>query len=182
MKISKNADGSKAVEIAPTDSGDTVLHLQGDTAMTADNRETGYRSPVADIRQTGEVDFYSRPSVGGVDVALSTDSDESLETVSRTIMDNSTTVIPICPVQRVVNVLYFARNSGTSEAGNIRITQGATGFTVTVQQDAEPGYFSDLEFSASENNGSLLLSVIGSGAGLVTDFEYRVNATNTLYL
>ena len=182
MKISKHADGSKAVEISPTDSGDTVLHLQGETSITSDNRVTGYRANVATVRQSGEMDFFIRPSVGGIDVALTGDMGIDTDTKQVTVMDNITSTIPITTVQRVVNVLYHIENSGAKESGSITITQTATGFDVATVQNAEDGYFSDIEFSASENNGSLLLGVIGSGAGLITEFYYRVNSINTLYL
>ena len=56
------------------------------------------------------------------------------------------------------------------------------GLVATTEQNAETGYFSDIEFTASESNGSLLLNVVGSGAGLITDFKYRVNQVNSLYL
>jgi len=182
MKISKNKDGSKAVEIGPTDSGDTVLHLQGDASITSDNRVTGYRSNVATIAQTGGVEFFQRPSVGGIDVALTGDMGIDTDTKQITIMDNLTSVIPVTTVQRMVNVLYQIENAGSHESGNITITQNANGFDVSVVQNAESGYFSDIEFTASESNGSLMLNVVGSGAGLITNFYYRVNSINTLYL
>lgn len=182
MKISKHKDGSKAVEISPTDSGDTVMHLQGETAITADNRNTGYRSNVATIGQSGGMDFFQRPSVGGIDVALTGDMGIDTDTKQVTIMDNITSVIPLTTVQRVVNVIYQIENSGAHESGNITITQTSNSYEVSVVQNAEAGYFSDIEFTASESNGSLLLNVVGSGAGLITDFYYRVNSINTLYL
>lgn len=182
MKISKNKDGSKAIEISPTESGDTVMHLQGDTSITSDNRATGYRSNVATVGQSGGVDFFQRPSVGGIDVALTGDMGIDTDTKQVTIIDNLTSVIPITTVQRVVNVIYQIENSGSQESGNITITQAANGYNVSVVQSAEVGYFSDIEFTASELNGSLLLNVIGSGSGLITNFYYRVNSINTLYL
>ena len=104
------------------------------------------------------------------------------DTKQVTIMDNVTSVIPVTTVQRMVNVLYQIENSGSHESGNITITQKANGFDVSVVKNAEIGYFSDIEFTASESNGSLMLNVVGSGAGLITDFYYRVNSINTLYL
>lgn len=182
MKISRNPDGSKALEIGVTESNDSKLAFHGDTAITSTHKSTGAVSDVASITETGEMDFTRRPSVGGVDVALATDGEGSLETIERTIVDNATTVISLCPVQEMVNVLYSIQNQGAREHGTITITKSATGFSLSSEQNAEEGYFSDIEFSASESNGSLLLNVIGSGAGLITDFKYRVNSVNTLYL
>ncbi|AUR89486.1 hypothetical protein NVP1123O_57 [Vibrio phage 1.123.O._10N.286.48.F3] len=182
MKISRHADGSKALEISVTETDDSVLSLQGDTAVTAKHRTSGEVSSVATITQAGSVDFVDRPSVGGVNVALATDGEGSLETQERTVLDNSTTVIALCPVQELVTVLYAIRNDGAREHGEITITKSSSGFSVSASQHAETGYFSDIEFSATENNGSLLLNVVGSGAGLITDFKYRVNSVNTLYL
>ena len=182
MKISRNPDGSNALEIGVTESNDSKLAFHGDTAITSTHKATGAVSDVASITETGEMDFTRRPSVGGIDVALATDGEGSLETIERTIVDNATTVISLCPVQEMVNVLYSIQNQGAREHGTITITKSATGFSLSSEQNAEEGYFSDIEFSASESNGSLLLNVIGSGAGLITDFKYRVNSVNTLYL
>ena len=182
MKISRHSDGSKATEISVNESDNTLMQLHGDTAIKAVHGTSGQVSDVANITQTGELDFVARPSVGGVDVALATDGESSLETIERTIVDNATTVISLCPVQEMVNVLYSIQNQGAREHGTITITKSATGFSLSSEQNAEEGYFSDIEFSASESNGSLLLNVIGSGAGLITDFKYRVNSVNTLYL
>ena len=182
MKISRNPDGSNALEIGVTESNDSKLTFHGDTAITSTHKATGAVSDVASITQTGEMDFTRRPSVGGIDVALATDGEGSLETIERTIVDNATTVISLCPVQEMVNVLYSIQNQGAREHGTITITKSATGFSLSSEKNAEEGYFSDIEFSASESNGSLLLNVIGSGAGLITDFKYRVNSVNTLYL
>lgn len=182
MKISRHADGSKATEIGVDENGNTVMNLQGDTPIKAIHRDTGSISDVANITHTGEMDFTRRPSVGGVDVALATDGEGSLETEYRTIVDNSTTVITLCPVQHSVTVLYRVQNAGTNESGTITIIKTANGFDASTEQRAEDGYFSDIEFTASESNGSLLLNVVGSGAGLITDFYYRVNSINTLYL
>lgn len=182
MKISRHPDGSKATEISVDESENTLMQLHGDTAIKAVHSTSGQVSDVANITQTGEFDFVARPSVGGVDVALATDGESSLETIERTIVDNATTVISLCPVQEMVNVLYSIQNQGAREHGTITITKSATGFSLSSEQNAEEGYFSDIEFSASESNGSLLLNVIGSGAGLITDFKYRVNSVNTLYL
>lgn len=182
MKISRHQDGSKATEISVNESENTLMQLHGDTAIKAVHGTSGQVSDVANITQTGEFDFVARPSVGGVDVALSTDGEGSLETIERTVVDNATTVISLCPVQEMVNVLYSIQNQGAREHGTITITKSATGFSLSSEKNAEEGYFSDIEFSASESNGSLLLNVIGSGAGLITDFKYRVNSVNTLYL
>ena len=182
MKISRHSDGSKATEIGVSESDDSFMSLHGDTAITTKHRDTGHESPVATIAQTGGMDFSQRPSVGGVDVALATDGSGDLETILRTVVDNATTVIAICPVQEMVTVLYAIQNQGAKEHGEITITKTASGFSASSLKNAEPGYFSDIEFSASESNGSLLLNVIGSGAGLITDFKYRVNQVNTLYL
>lgn len=182
MKISRHSDGSKATEISVDESDNTLVQLHGDTSIKVVHGTSGQVSDVANITQTGELDFVARPSVGGVNVALSTDGEGSLETIERTIVDNATTVISLCPVQEMVNVLYSIQNPGVREHGTITITKSATGFSLSSEQNAEEGYFSDIEFSASESNGSLLLNVIGSGAGLITDFKYRVNSVNTLYL
>lgn len=182
MKISRHSDGSKATEISVDESENTLMQLHGDTAIKAVHGTSGQVSDVASITQTGEFDFVARPSVGGVDVALATDGEGSLDTIELTIVDNATTLIALCPVQEMVNVLYAVRNDGAREHGNITITKTSSGYAVSVEQHANVGYFSDIEFSASENNGSLLLNVIGNGTGLITDFKYRVNTVNTLYL
>ena len=182
MKISRHKDQSKATEIGVDENDNTLMQLHGDTAIKAVHGTSGQVSDVANITQTGEFDFVARPSVGGVDVALATDGESSLETIERTIVDNATTVISLCPVQEMVSVLYSIQNQGAREHGTITITKSAMGFSLSSEQNAEEGYFSDIEFSASESNGSLLLNVIGSGAGLITDFKYRVNSVNTLYL
>jgi hypothetical protein len=182
MKIGRNQDGSKAIEISVTETNDSILHLQGDTSLTTEHSTTGEVSTIGTIAQTGGIDFNERPSVGGVDVALATDGEGSLETQERTVVDNATTVIALCPVQELVTVLYALRNDGAREHGIVTITKTSTGYAVSTEQHAEVGYFGDIEFSASENNGSLLLNVIGNGTGLITDFKYRVNTVNTLYL
>lgn len=182
MKISRHLDGSKATELSVDESDNTLLQLHGDTAIKAVHGTSGQISDVANVTQTGEFDFVARPSVGGVDVALSTDGEGSLETQYRTIVDNTTTVIALCPVQYLVEVLYKVQNSGANETGTITIIKTANGFNASTEQRAEDGYFSDVEFTASESNGSLLLNVVGSGSGLITDFYYRVNSVNTLYL
>jgi hypothetical protein len=182
MKISRHQDGSKSLEIGTTEADDSIISLQGDTSITSKHRDSGEVSSVATITQSGSFDFVGRPSVGGVDVALATDGESSLETVERTIVDNAATVIALCPVQEMVTVLYALRNDGAREHGEITITKSSSGFATSSSKNAEAGYFGEIEFSASESNGSLLLNVIGSGAGLITDFKYRVNAVNTLYL
>ncbi len=182
MKISSYPDLRKSIDIETTETDDSLISLQGDTVLRAKNRLTGEQSTIATLTQSGEMDFSARPSVGGVDVALATDGEGSLETQERTIVDNATTIIALCPVQEVVTVIYSLANTGANEKGFITITKGATSFGVNVEQHASDGYFADIEFNVSENNGSLLLSVIGSGAGLITDFKYRVNSVNTLYL
>ena len=158
------------------------MQLHGDTSIKAVHGTSGQVSDVANITQSGEFDFVARPSVGGVDVALATDGESSLETQLRTVVDNATTVIALCPVQEMVTVLYAIQNQGAREHGSITITKTASGFSATTEQNAETGYFSDIEFTAGESNGSLLLNVVGSGAGLITDFKYRVNQVNSLYL
>ena len=182
MKISRHSDGSKALEVGVTETDDSKLSLHGNTAITSTHKTTGSVSDVANITETGEMDFTRRPSVGGVDVALATDGEGSLETIERTLVDNTTTVVSLCPVQEMVSVLYSIQNQGAREHGLITITKSVSGFSVSAEQNAEVGYFSDIEFTASESNGSLLLNVVGSGAGLITDFKYRVNQVNTLYL
>ena len=182
MKISRHQDGSKAIEISVTETDDSTVTLQGDTSVKARHRTSGELSSVATITQTGGVDFVDRPSVGGVDVALATDGEGSLETQERTVVDNTTTVIALCPVQEVVTVLYALQNTGARETGTITIAKSNSGFSVSTEKRADTGYFGDIEFSAAESNGSLLLNVVGSGSGLITDFKYRVNAINTLYL
>ena len=182
MKISRHADGSKATELSIDEQDNTLFSLHGDTAIKSVHGTSGQVSDVATVTQSGEFDFVARPSVGGVDVALATDGEGSLETQYRTIVDNATTVITLCPVQHSVTVLYRVQNQGANESGTITIIKTANGFDASAEQRAESGYFSDLEFSASESNGSLLLNVVGSGAGLITDFYYRVNQVNSLYL
>lgn len=182
MKISNNKELLKPVELVNTDDGGTSLKLQGDATITVEHKTTDEVSTVAVVRESGEMDFIARPSVGGVDVALATDGDSSLDSEERTIVDNASSVIALCPVQEMVSVLYALRNDSVREHGTITISKSSTGFTVVTDRNAEDGYYGDIEFSASENNGSLLLNVVGSGAGLITDFKYRVNAVNTLYL
>lgn len=182
MKISRRSDGSKATELSVDESDNTLMQLHGNTAIKAVHGNSGQVSDVANITQTGEFDFVARPSVGGVDVALATDGEGNLETQYRTIVDNTTTVITLCPVQYFVSVLYRMQNQGANESGTVTIIKTANGFEASAEQRAEDGYFSDLEFAASESNGSLLLNVIGSGSGLITDFYYRVNQVNSLYL
>ncbi len=182
MKFSRNSDQSRATEIGIDENDNTIIDLHGDTPIRSIHRDTGVVSDVASISHTGEINFNRRPSVGGVDVALATDSEGSLETQYRTIVDSSITVITLCPVQHSVAVLYRAQNAGTNESGTITIIKTANGFDTSTEQRAEDGYFSDIEFTASESNGSLLLNVVGSGAGLITDFYYRVNQVNSLYL
>lgn len=182
MKISRYQDFRKSTEIEMDASDNTQMKLHGGTTIKSIHRDSGSVSDVATITQSGEFDFVARPSVNGVDVALSTDGEGSLETIERTIVDNQTTLINLCPVQELVTVLYAIRNDGSREHGEITITKSSIGFTVSAVQHAEVGYFSDIEFSATEDNNSLLLNVIGSGAGLITDFKYRVNQINTLYL
>lgn len=182
MKISRHSDGSKATEISVDESENTLMQLHGNTAIKSVHGTSGQVSDVANVTHTGEFDFVARPSVGGVDVALSTDGEGSLETQYRTISDSSTTPIALCPVQHSVTVLYRLQNAGANESGTITIIKTANGFDASAEQRAEEGYFSDLEFTASESNGSLLLNAVGSGAGLITDFYYRVNQVNSLYL
>lgn len=182
MKISRYPDLRKSTDIEIDETDNTQMKLHGDTSIKSVHRDSGSVSDVATITQSGEFNFVARPSVNGVDVALATDGEGSLETIERTIVDNVTTIIALCPVQEIVSVLYAIRNDGSREHGEITITKSSSGFSVSAVNHAETGYFSDIEFSASESNGSLLLNVVGSGAGLITDFKYRVNSVNTLYL
>lgn len=182
MKISRNPDGSKATELSVDENHNTLMQLHGDTAIKAVHGESGQISDVASITQTGEFDFVARPSVNGVDVALTTDGQESLITESITIVDNLSAVISLCPVQETVNVLYSVQNEDVYENGEMTIRKSAVGFRIETVKSADAGSFSNLEFSANESNGSLLLNVIGSGEGKITSFKYRVNKINTLYL
>lgn len=182
MKISRNPDGSKATELSVDGNHNTLMQLHGDTAIKAVHGSSGQISDVANITQTGEFNFVARPSVNGVDVALATDGESSLDTVQRTIVDNLTTVITLCPVQETVNVLYSVQGEVVYENGELTVRKSPAGFKVEATRAADTGYFSKLEFSASESNGSLLLNVIGSGEGQITNFKYRVNKVNTLYL
>lgn len=182
MKISRHKDQSKATEINVDESGNTLMQLHGNTTIKAVHGTSGQVSDVANVTQTGEFDFVARPSVGGVNVALSTDGEGSLETQYRTIVDNTTTVITLCPVQEIICVLYSIQNQGAYENGELTIRKSSNGFSVSASKFADDGYLSDVKFTASESNGSLLLNVVGSGAGLITDFYYRVNQINSLYL
>lgn len=182
MKISRHKDGSKAIELAVTESEDSKLSLQGDTTVTANDRETGEASTVATISQHGAMNFNQRPTVAGQDVALASDSAVDLSTNSKTIVDNYTDVIALCPVQEMVTVLYSIQNESANEKGVITIIETDFGYSLSSEKRALEGYFANIEFGVRESNGSLLLDVIGSGAGLITDFKYRVNTVNTLYV
>lgn len=182
MKISRHADGSKATEIAVDESDNTTMQLHGTTAIKAIHGTSGQFSDVANITQTGEFDFVARPSVGGVDVALATDGEGSLETEQLTIADNQVYNLVLGPVQRITTVLYAVSQNGVSESGTVQISQSATGFDIFPVRTASPGYYAQIEFSATDNNGQLMLNVVGLGAGLLHTFEYRTNAVNTLYL
>lgn len=186
MKISRHADGSKATEISVDESNNTLMQLHGNTAIKAVHGTSGQVSDVATVTQSGEMDFVARPSVGGVDVALATDGEGSLETQQLTIADNQTYNLVLGPVQRITTVLYAVSQNGVSETGTVQISQSATGFDLFPIRTAQPGYFAKIEFSATDNNGQLMLDVVGIatglGAGLLHKFEYRTNAINTLYL
>ena len=182
MKIGRNQDGSKAIEISVTEANDSVLHLQGDTALTAEHRTSGEISTIGTITQTGGIDLTERPSVGGVNVALATDGEGSLETEQITIADNQTYNLVLGPVQRITTVLYAVSQNGVSESGTVQISQSATGFDLFPIRTAASGYYAQIEFSATDNNGQLMLNVVGLGAGSLHTFEYRTNAVNTLYL
>lgn len=181
MKISQYQDGSKAIEIATNQDDDSIIDLQGDTAITTKNRDTGEQSTVMGISQHGGIDFTQRPKVAGVDVVLASDDFVNFETKRATIVDNSTTLIPLVPVQEIVTVLYSIQNTSCNEKGTITIMEGVTGYYVDVVSSAPIGKRSGVTFSATEQNGSLILNIIGNGQGLISDFKYRVNAVNTLY-
>lgn len=186
MKISNNKELLKPVEIVNTEDGNTTMNLQGDATITVEHKVTDEVSTVAVLRESGEMDFIARPSVGGVDVALATDGEGSLETQQLTISDNQTYNLVLGPVQKVTTVLYAVSQNGVSETGTVQISQSATGFDIFPIRTASPGYYAQIEFSATDNNGQLMLNVAGTasgpGAGLLHTFEYRTNAVNTLYL
>lgn len=177
MKIENTVVPDKEVELSLPDDGNAKLKLTGQALLQHDETD------LAVINENG-MDFTSLPKVNGVDVALSTDEAEqqiSLETQEQTIIDNITTVIVIGNVQPLTTVLYALQNDGANESGELTITQTSDGFTVNAIQNANDGYFSEIRYEATENNGSLLLHIIGDGNGLITDFKYRVNSVNTLY-
>lgn len=182
MKLSRHKDCSKASEISIDDNDNTLMQLHGTTAIKAVHGTSGQISDVAQITQTGEFDFVARPSVGGVDVALATDGESSLETQQLTIADSQTYSIAVGPVQRLTTVIYAISQNGVSESGTVQISQSSTGFDIFPVRTASPGYYAQIEFSATDSNGQLMLNVVGLGAGLLHTFEYRVNAVNTLYL
>ncbi len=181
MKISQYQDGSKAIEIATNQDDDSIIGLQGDTTITTKNRDSGEASTVMDISQHGAVDFTQRPQVAGVDVVLSSDPLINFETKTATIVDNTTTLIPLIQAQEIVTVLYSIQNTSCNEKGTVTIMESDSGYYVDVTSSAPVGKRSDVSFSATEQNGSLILNVVGNGSGLITDFKYRVNAVNTLY-
>ncbi len=182
MKISNYPDLRKSIEITTTETDDSEMNLQGDTLITSKHRDTGEASTVGTITQHGSMDLIQRPTVGGVPVALSTDGSSSLQTIERTIADNVTTLLVLLPVQELVTVLYSIQNSSCNEKGEITIIETNTGYELSTRQRAESDFFADIQFGVSESNGSLILHVIGQGTGLITDFKYRVNSVNTLYI
>lgn len=182
MKISRHKDGSKAIELAVTETEDSKLEFQGDTTVTANDRLTGETSTVATISQHGSMNFNQRPTVAGQNVALESDTAVDLSTKHQTIIDSSTAIIALCPAQEMVTVLYSIQNEACNEKGIITITETDFGYSASSEKRADVGSFSAIEFGVRESNGSLLLDVIGSGAGLITDFKYRVNTVNTLYV
>lgn len=182
MKISRYEDGSKSIEVRHDDNDDSIVEYNGDVTVRTKHRDSGEVSTVANISQHGEYDFIQRPRVDGEQVALISETGVDITSTHRTIVDNLTTTIALCPVQETVTVLYSVSNLGATEKGVITITEHFGNYITSVEQHSQEGYFADLEFTASESNGSLLLNVIGSGAGLITDFKYRVNTVNTLYI
>ena len=182
MKIARNKQGTRATEISMDESEDTLVQLHGNTALKSVHKTSGQVSDVANITETGEFDFVARPSVGGVDVALATDGEGSLETNQLTIADNQIYNLVLGPVQRMTTVLYAVSQNGVSESGTVQISQSASGFDIFTIRTSSPGYYAKIEFSATDNNGQLMLNVAGLGEGLLHTFEYRANAVNTLYL
>lgn len=182
MKISRHQDGSRATEITSDENDNSVVRLHGDSVLEATNADSGEKSTVATISQHGQFDFVQRPRVADEEVALRSETGVDITTIDRTIVDNVTTIISLCPVQPLVTVLYSFSNQGAEEKGTLTICEHLGNYIVSAEQVAQAGYFAPIEFSAQENNGSLLLNVIGSGTGLISDFKYRVNTVNTLYL
>ncbi|MCP4991358.1 MAG: hypothetical protein GY928_36485 [Colwellia sp.] len=182
MKISRHRDGSRATEITSDVNDNSVLNLHGDAVITTENPNTNEKSTVANISQHGAVDFVQRPRVADEEVALKSETGVDISTTERTIVDNVNTIIALCPAQPLVTVLYSFENVGADEKGTITISEHNGNYLVTTEQHALEGYFADVEFTATENNGSLLLNVIGQGTGQITQFKYRVNTVNTLYL
>lgn len=182
MKISRHKDGSRATEITSDADDNSQVGLHGDAIITTTNSTTGEKSTVAQVSQHGEWDFTQRPRVADQEIALRSETGIDTATKNQTIVDNVSTVVVLCPVQHVVNVLYSIKNAGCNEKGVMTISDLDGDYFVAREQHAKDGHFSEIEFSATESNGSLLLNVIGHGTGLITDLQYRVNSVNTLYL
>ena len=82
----------------------------------------------------------------------------------------------------MVSIIYSLQNSTVNEKGTIAIIETDDGYGVDTISHASVGKYSAITFEASAVNGSLLLEVIGTGGGEVTEFKYRINTFNTLSL
>lgn len=188
MKLSRYPDGSRATELTIDEDDNSLLHLHGDAVITATNSVTGELSTVAEISQHGSLNYIQRPRVAGEEVALKSETGVNLSTIERTVLDNTTTLIALCPVQDMVTVLYSFTSQptaeipqGADEKGVLTITEHLGAYTVRAEQSSVADHFAPISFSAIESNGSLLLNLIGSGQGLISSFKYRVNTVQTLY-
>lgn len=181
MKISEKLDGSKPIELGFAEDGNSKLGFQKNTSVTTESSD-GVKNNVLVIGEFGDVAFSQRPSVLGIPVTLATDQEALLETISKSVVDNVTQTYPVCPVQEMVSILYTLQGSDVQEHGTLTVSKGSNSFFTDVTKQSRQDQFADIEFSAIEDNNSLVLVLSGHGQGKTLDFKYRVNTVNSLYI
>ncbi len=182
MKISRYQDGSKALEIAITETDDSLIKLQGDTVVSSKSRETGEESTVFHISDHGALDFKQRPTIHGVGLVTVEDEPFNLSSKTLTMFDNDNALAPLIPVQEFVSILYSFTNAEVEERGKIKVIKTDDGFFLDVVSHPTKGKKASVDFHIIEDNNSMLLQIIGTGDGLVSYFKYRVNTSDTLYI
>ena len=147
MKISRNKDGTKAIELTTTTEHNSVLDFNGDVSISTRHRDTGETSSVASITQHGAWDFVQRPRVADEEIALKSETGVDISTTHRTIVDNVQTTIVLCPVQQTINVLYSIKNAGCDEKGTLTIHEHNGNYLISAEQHAPTGYFADVNLA-----------------------------------
>lgn len=182
MKISRYQDGSKSIEIATTETDGSSLKLLGDTIVSSINSDTGEESTSFRISEHGSLSFDQRPTLSGVGLATLEDEPFNLKSKTLTMLDNDSALASLVPAQEFVTILYSFSNTDVAERGEIKVIKTDDGYFLDVVSHPTKGKKANIDFYVIEDNGSMLLQIVGLGTGLVSYFKYRINTSNTLYI